>query len=66
MEVFFLRDGLRGLTKLLSLCFLGTIEVEFGGLEGHEFLLGLNMLGGLWVLGFWKMGLVGLWVEEGA
>ena len=40
--------------------------MEFGGLEGHDFLLGLNMLGGLWVLGFWKMGLVGLWVEEGA
>ena len=66
MEVFFLRDGLRGLTKLLSLGFLGTIEVEFGGLEGHDFLLSLNMLDGLWVLGFWKMGLVGLWVEEGA
>ena len=40
--------------------------MEFGGLEGHDFLLSLNMLDGLWVLGFWKMGLVGLWVEEGA
>ena len=66
MEVFFLRDGLKGLTKLLSLGFLGTIKVEFGWLKGHDFLLGLNMLGGLWEFGFWKMGLVGLWVEEGA
>ena len=24
------------------------------------------MLGGLWEFGLWKMGLVGLWVEEGA
>ena len=52
MEVFFLRDGIRGLTELLNLGFLGTIEVEFGGLEGHDFLLGLNMLGGHWEFGF--------------
>lgn len=32
MEVFFLRDGLRGLTELLSLKFLGMVVVEFGRL----------------------------------
>ena len=45
----FLKRWAKGINKVVESRFFGYDRSGVCGLKGHDFLLGLNMLGGLWV-----------------